>query len=141
MTHKMLPTVHKSYHKHQSWVLFLGLAWCISFNHFFCILVLSLLFFSSFCKLLHKKTLATHLWQARDFVIRETGFQGKKRRTHLEKKRFLSDRPHKVQSGRYKCCHLRDIVIYYCNDIFCMSETWLSDNESTTIVASAPPET
>ena len=88
-------------------------------------------------QIIAQKTLATHLWQARDFVIRETGFQGKKRRTHLEKKRFLNDRPLKVQSGRYKCCHLRDIVIYYCNDIFCMSETWLSDNESTTIVASA----
>ena len=39
---------------------------------------------------------------------------------------------------RNKCCHLRDFVTENSIDIFCMSETWLYDNDSAIISALTP---
>ena len=39
---------------------------------------------------------------------------------------------------RNKCCHLRDFITDSSIDIFCMSETWLYDDDSAIISALTP---
>ena len=43
-----------------------------------------------------------------------------------------------VHSVRRNCCHLRHFVIDNSVDVFCISETWLYDDDSAIISASTP---
>ena len=51
---------------------------------------------------------------------------------------FLNLGLHNVHSVRNKCCHLKDFVIDNYNDIFCMSENWLYDDNSANVSVLTP---
>ena len=63
----------------------------------------------------------------------------KKLITGLTKKTFLNMSFLKVHSVKARCCHPVDFVIDVSIDIFCMSETWLYDNDSV-IISDLTPE-
>ena len=77
--------------------------------------------------------------KARVFFIRKTDLDGEEKRlTDLVKKNCLNLNLLNVHSVRKKCCHLRDFVTENSIEIFCMSETWLYNDDSAIITALTP---
>ena len=57
----------------------------------------------------------------------------KKGLTDLAKKNSINLSLLNVNSVRNQCCHLRDIVTSNSIDTFCITETWLYDDDSAII--------
>ena len=73
------------------------------------------------------------------FCYRKTDLDGKRKRlTDLAKKNSFNLSLLNVHSVRHKCCHLRDFAADNSIDIFCMSKTWLYDDDCAIISALTP---